>query len=138
MPISPNNLQFSLPSEYIERLRAKSHEGESIGLTAKRIIIAALDADREKINSSQLTELLDRIEALEVSICMRNTTFDNFNDHIAAIEVAIDSQQSPPDKISDRLTTIEEALAALQYQVNQITSPVKRTSSPPPRPPRRK
>jgi uncharacterized coiled-coil protein SlyX len=117
MPISPNNLQFSLPSEYIERLRAKSQEGESIGLTAKRIIIAALDADREEIHSSQLTELLDRI---------------------TAIEIAIDSQQSPPEDISDRLTAIEQSIAALQYQVHQATSPVKRPSSPPPRPPRKK
>jgi hypothetical protein len=117
MPISPNNLQFSLPTDYIERLRSMSQEGESIGLTAKRIIISVLDANREEINSSQLAELVDRI---------------------TAIEVAIDCEHFPEEKVRNRLTALEEAIAALQYQVNQATSPVKRPSSPPPHQPRKK
>jgi chromosome segregation ATPase len=183
MPKNENVIQFSLNTEQREKVKALGIGNESIGLTAKRILLeaigeptkpislleqpeliahiadlvqrvtflemtkendrsdiafienivkgtvndmnppidrltriestlAALDADREEINSSQLTELVDRI---------------------TTIEVAIDCEHYPEEKVSDRLTAIESALAELQRQINQATSPVKRTSSPPPR-----
>ena len=73
MPISPNNLQFSLSSEYLDKLKSLSKEGESLGLTAKRILIEALDEfiggkTIRKENDSRLTDLESRLQKVEENL----------------------------------------------------------------------
>lgn len=154
MPVSPNNLQFSLSSEYLDLLKEKANPGESLGLTAKRILIAALEAQRESIPSPDLTALTDRISALEREVTthfdeieteideLRDERISALTDRINAIELAIECEHYPEEKVSKRLTAleekitrldrIEETIADLQSRINQATSPVKRPPSPPP------
>ena len=73
MPISPNNLQFSLSSEYLDKLKSLSKDGESLGLTAKRILIEALDGSINgkvivKEDASRLTALESQLEKVENNI----------------------------------------------------------------------
>jgi hypothetical protein len=71
MPLNPNNLQFSLSSEYLDKLRALSKEGESLGLTAKRILTQALDETLKPIEpmESKVTDDHERrLAALETEI----------------------------------------------------------------------
>ncbi|MEG3437308.1 hypothetical protein V0288_09270 [Pannus brasiliensis CCIBt3594] len=146
MPVSPNNLQFSLSSEYLERLKEKANPGESLGLTAKRLLIEFLKGDRSPNSqppSPDLTELVDRISDVEGKV--------------TAIEVAIDCEHFPVPTVTERLTVLGEKLdqtiraiaerhEQLEGRINslasqvegQATSPVKRPASPPPPPPRRK
>jgi hypothetical protein len=65
MPTSPNNLQFSLSSEYLEKLKTLSKDRESLGLTAKRILIEALDGSSGGEGVSNDHDL--RLTALESS-----------------------------------------------------------------------
>lgn len=60
MPVSPNNLQFSLSSEYLDKLKSLSKNGESLGLTAKRILIDALDGSSsgEVVSSNYESRLI--------------------------------------------------------------------------------
>jgi TATA-binding protein-associated factor Taf7 len=156
MPISPNNLQFSLPGEYLERLRAKSQEGESLGLTAKRLLIALLDSERQAIKGSELTDLIDRVTSIEN--CLDNSFYpieEKLTERVTALEEKVNSLESRDEReatesmtvdemsmsvdvdissLSDRLSHIESALADLQRKIDQATSPVKRPTSPPPPP----
>lgn len=67
MPVSPNNLQFSLSSEYLEKLKSLSKEGESLGLTAKRILTHALDEPSKPTDLKTSDDHERRLTALESS-----------------------------------------------------------------------
>ncbi|MCA2685411.1 MAG: hypothetical protein IM504_19660 [Microcystis sp. M038S2] len=67
MPTSPNNLQFSLSSEYLEKLKTLSKDRESLGLTAKRILIEALDGSSGGEGEGCINDHDLRLIALESS-----------------------------------------------------------------------
>ena len=105
MPVSPNNLQFSLASEYLERLKEKANTGESLGLTAKRILIAALDDERECIPSTDLTDIEKRLIALE----MGQTNDRSDIAFVENIVKGIINQMNPPiDKQPTGLSALDE------------------------------
>ena len=129
MPISPNNLQFSLSSEYLDKLKSLSKDGESLGLTAKRILIEALDSfiggEAISKDKSRLTALESRLEKVE----------DNLNLVFMAAETM--EEQEEPDKISQvmeafkgvtkilsehnsRLIAVESAHQALNDRIQAI------------------
>lgn len=98
MPMSPNNLQFSLSSEYLDQLKALSKDGESLGLTAKRILIEALDGfiggkTIRKENDSRLPDL--RLTDLESRLQKVEENLDLVFEAAETIE-----GQEEPDKIS--------------------------------------
>lgn len=98
MPMSPNNLQFSLSSEYLDQLKALSKDGESLGLTAKRILIEALDGfiggkTIRKENDSRLPDL--RLTDLEARLQKVEENLDLVFEAAETIE-----GQEEPDKIS--------------------------------------
>lgn len=113
MPVSPNNLQFSLSSEYLDQLKSLSKDGESLGLTAKRILIKALDDGSiggetiSKEDDSRLTSLESAHQAI--------------NDRIQAVEIAIDCQH-----YGDEVKELRGQVDELRKLVYQLTSPVKR------------
>jgi hypothetical protein len=98
MPVSPNNLQFSLSSEYLDQLKSLSKDGESLGLTAKRILIKALDEfiggktirkeDDSRLTDLRLTDLESRLQTVEENL---DLVFENAE----TIE-----EREEPDKIS--------------------------------------
>lgn len=98
MPVSPNNLQFSLSSEYLDQLKALSKDGESLGLTAKRILIEALDGfiggkTIRKENDSRLPDL--RLTDLESRLQKVEENLDLVFEAAETIE-----EREEPDKIS--------------------------------------
>ena len=112
MPVSPNNLQFSLSSEYLDKLKSLSKDGESLGLTAKRILIEALDGSIGgeaiiKDDDSRLTALESAHQAL--------------NDRIQAVEIGIECQH-----YGDEVKELRGQVDELRKLVYQLTSPVKR------------
>ena len=135
MPVSPNNLQFSLSSEYLDKLKSLSKDGESLGLTAKRILIEALDGfiGREAISKDDIQVLYekimgcskrgldteDRIDRLESELKEEFTdtasAIKEVEDRIQAVEIAIDG-------INELRGQVDE----LRKLVYQLTSPVKR------------
>lgn len=63
---SPNTIQFSLSAEIKAKLESLAIDGESIGLTAKRILLEAIGEPIERlISKSEIDGLKERIEALE-------------------------------------------------------------------------
>lgn len=103
MPVSPNNLQFSLSSEYLDKLKSLSKDGESLGLTAKRILIEALDGsiggetiskDNARLTDLRLTDLESRLQKVQENL---DLVFEAW-----AIAETIEEQeeQEEPDKIS--------------------------------------
>ena len=136
MPVSPNNLQFSLSSEYLDKLKSLSKDGESLGLTAKRILIEALDDGSiggETISPDAIQVLYekiinatkrgldteDRIDRLESELKEEFTdtasAIKEVEDRIQAVEIAIDG-------INELRGQVDE----LRKLVYQLTSPVKR------------
>lgn len=66
MPKNPHTIQFSLPSEQLQKLEALAVNGESVGLVAKRLVLEALGSPLEKaVYKHQLDDLQERIEAIE-------------------------------------------------------------------------
>lgn len=104
MPVSPNNLQFSLSSEYLDKLKSLSKDGESLGLTAKRILIEALDGSIggetiSKDNDSRLTDL--RLTDLESRLQKVQENLDLVFEAWAIAEtIEEQEEQEEPDKIS--------------------------------------
>ena len=142
MPISPNNLQFSLSSEYLDKLKSLSKDGESLGLTAKRILIEALDdgsIGREAISKDDIQLLYekimgcskrgldteDRIDRLESELKEEFTdtasAIKEVEDRIQAVEVAIDCQH-----YGDEVKELRGQVDELRKLVYQLTSPVKK------------
>ena len=142
MPVSPNNLQFSLSSEYLDKLKSLSKDGESLGLTAKRILIEALDdgsIGREAISKDDIQLLYekimgcskrgldteDRIDRLESELKEEFTdtasAIKEVEDRIQAVEVAIDCQH-----YGDEVKELRGQVDELRKLVYQLTSPVKR------------
>lgn len=141
MPISPNNLQFSLSSEYLDKLKSLSKEGESLGLTAKRILIEALDGfiGGEAISKDDIQVLYekimkatkrgldteDRIDRLESELKEEFTdtasAIKEVEDRIEAVEIAIDCQH-----YGDEVKELRGQVDELRKLVYQLTSPVKR------------
>lgn len=141
MPISPNNLQFSLSSEYLDKLKSLSKEGESLGLTAKRILIEALDGfiGGEAISKDDIQVLYekimkatkrgldteDRIDRLESELKEEFTdtasAIKEVEDRIQAVEIAIDCQH-----YGDEVKELRGQVDELRKLVYQLTSPVKR------------
>lgn len=143
MPISPNNLQFSLSSEYLDKLKSLSKDGESLGLTAKRILIEALDGSISgetisKEDDSRLTALESSVQAfLQIVKNHDSQLTDLFNetieyehygdeikkvnDRIQAVEIAIDCQH-----YGDEVKELRGQVDELRKLVYQLTSPVKR------------
>ena len=141
MPISPNNLQFSLSSEYLDKLKSLSKEGESLGLTAKRILIEALDGfiGGEAISKDDIQVLYekimkatkrgldteDRIDRLESELKEEFTdtasAIKEIIDRIEAVEIAIDCQH-----YGDEVKELRGQVDELRKLVYQLTSPVKR------------
>lgn len=144
MPVSPNNLQFSLSSEYLERLKEKGNAGESLGLTAKRILIAALDADKEETHSVELTALIDRITALEETMVVKSD-LDSLGLVYKRITFLEERVTAIEEKLDQTIRAIAERHEQIEGRINfwagQVegkgSSPVKRPASPPP-PPRRR
>lgn len=143
MPVSPNNLQFSLSSEYLDKLKSLSKDGESLGLTAKRILIEALDGSISgetisKEDDSRLTALESSVQAfLQIVKNHDSQLTDLFNetieyehygdeikkvnDRIQAVEIAIDCQH-----YGDEVKELRGQVDELRKLVYQLTSPVKR------------
>jgi hypothetical protein len=143
MPISPNNLQFSLSSEYLDKLKSLSKDGESLGLTAKRILIEALDGSISgetisKEDDSRLTALESSVQAfLQIVKNHDSQLTDLFNetieyehygdeikkvnDRIQAVEIAIDCQH-----YGDEVKELRGQVDELRKLVYQLTSPVKK------------
>ena len=141
MPVSPNNLQFSLSSEYLDKLKSLSKEGESLGLTAKRILIEALDGfiGGEAISKDDIQVLYekiinatkrgldteDRIDRLESELKEEFTdtasAIKEVEDRIEAVEIAIDCQH-----YGDEVKELRGQVDELRKLVYQLTSPVKR------------
>jgi hypothetical protein len=140
MPKNENNIQFSLNTEQREKLKAIALGDESIGLTAKRIVLAALGEETKPTQSLDLSELVERITSIENCLDKSfypieenlSERFTALEEKVTSIEVAIDCEHFPPETVSDRFTQIESAISELRIQINQATSPVKRPSSPPP------
>ena len=141
MPVSPNNLQFSLSSEYLDKLKSLSKDGESLGLTAKRILIEALDDGSiggETISPDAIQVLYekiinatkrgldteDRIDRLESELKEEFTdtasAIKEVEDRIQAIEM-IDCQH-----YGDEVKELRGQVDELRKLVYQLTSPVKR------------
>lgn len=101
MPVSPNNLQFSLSSDYLERLKEKANPGESLGLTAKRLLIELLKNDHSLESPSSpspdLIGLVDRIADLEEKV----VDMTALEERVTAIEVAIENEHFPGPTVSD-------------------------------------
>lgn len=143
MPVSPNNLQFSLSSEYLDKLKSLSKDGESLGLTAKRILIEALDGSISgetisKEDDSRLTALESSVQAfLQIVKNHDSQLTDLFNetieyehygdeikkvnDRIQAVEIGIDCQH-----YGDEVKELRGQVDELRKLVYQLTSPVKR------------
>ena len=136
MPISPNNLQFSLSSEYLDKLKSLSKDGESLGLTAKRILIEALDdgsIGREAISKDDIQLLYekimgcskrgldteDRIDRLESELK------EEFTDTASAIKEVEDRIQAV-EIVIDGINELRGQVDELRKLVYQLTSPVKR------------
>lgn len=141
MPVSPNNLQFSLSSEYLDKLKSLSKDGESLGLTAKRILIEAFDGSigGEAISKDDIQVLYekimkcskrgldteDRIDRLESELKEEFTdtasAIKEVEDRIEAVEVAIDCQH-----YGDEVKELRGQVDELRKLIYQLTSPVKR------------
>lgn len=142
MPISSNNLQLSLSSEYLDKLKSLSKNGESLGLTAKRILIKVLDdgsIGREAISKDDIQVLYekimgcskrgldteDRIDRLESELKEEFTdtasAIKEVEDRIQAVEIAIDCQH-----YGDEVKELRGQVDELRKLVYQLTSPVKR------------
>ena len=150
MPISPNNLQFSLSSEYLDKLKSLSN-GESLGLTAKRILIEALDGSIggeaiSKDDDSRLTsletsfqllfekimdatkrgldteDLLDRLKSeLKEEFTDTASAIKGVEDRIQAVEIGIKCQH-----YGDEVKELRGQVDELRKLVYQLTSPVKK------------
>jgi hypothetical protein len=129
MPVSPNNLQFSLSSEYLDQLKSLSKDGESLGLTAKRILIEALNGSiGEEAISKDAIQLLyektvkcskrgldteDRLDRLESELK------EEFADTASAIKEVEDRIQAV--KIDDsRLTDLESRLQKVEENLDLV------------------
>lgn len=74
---SPNTVQFSLTSDLKAKLESLAIEGESIGLTAKRILLEAIGNPIDRpVSKSQLEAIEERLTALEYRLSVG--TIDNF------------------------------------------------------------
>lgn len=141
MPVSPNNLQFSLSSEYLDKLKSLSKDGESLGLTAKRILIEALDGSigGEAISKDDIQVLyekimkatkrgldtedwIDRLESeLKEEFTDTASAIKEVEDRIQAVEIAIDCQH-----YGDEVKELRGQVDELRKLVYHLTSPVKR------------
>lgn len=70
MPKNPNTIQFSLPREYLDKLKTLSENEESIGLVAKRLLLSSLSGESEKTKflSERLEILEKKIKSIEKKI----------------------------------------------------------------------
>ncbi|WP_107668986.1 hypothetical protein [Cyanothece sp. BG0011] len=94
-----NTIQFSLPSDLIEKLEKLSKDNESAALCAKRLVLGILE--EEKHPRQDLSELEERIESLEKAL---EQMADSFNNHkqrnsmaLEALKDMIQSSSLPPN-----------------------------------------
>jgi hypothetical protein len=129
MPKNENNIQFSLNTEQREKLKAIALGDESIGLTAKRIVLAALGEETKPTQPLDLSELVERITDIEERFkAIPESVEEGLNNIGGTIAERLDRLESSLIAYEDRLVRLEL----------QATSPVRRPSSPPPPPRSRK
>ncbi|UAJ73749.1 hypothetical protein IQE94_05560 [Synechocystis sp. PCC 7339] len=88
-----NTIYFSLDKEARERLESYSSDGESLGLTAKRLILDIIGGDRQSSPMSpdlddRLSELSDRLTSLEKRLIL--TEDGEKRDRLEKIEKHLD------------------------------------------------
>jgi hypothetical protein len=111
MPKYDNTVQFSLPSEKLDKLRSLARDGESIGLCAKRLLLGVIDGGNEgEIDRPSLDQVIGRIESIEN--CLDRSfypTEERIPDRVTAIE--------------EKLNQIEERLAGIECLAEPIDEP---------------
>lgn len=96
----PNNLTISLPQQRLEQLEKLSQQGETIGQTAKRLLIEVLDAQitsESSIAEGQLQvfkeELGERIEQLETILLHQPEIINDLSERVKRLESLIEPKK---------------------------------------------
>lgn len=114
MPVSPNNLQFSLSSEYLDKLKSLSKDGESLGLTAKRILIEALDGS---IGGEAISKDDDsRLTSLEAAFQLLFEKIMDATKRGLDTEDLLDRLKSRLEKVEDNLNLVFMAAETMEEQ----------------------
>lgn len=104
-------VQFSLTAAQLETLQRLSNPGESVNLTAKRVLLAILSG-----NTSSNINNVEPDPTLETDLTSTEWQLRRLDDRIKAIEIAIEADQNfsslqdqlDQDELTNRLQTIAE------------------------------
>ncbi|BBG57971.1 hypothetical protein [uncultured phage] len=104
-------VQFSLTTAQLETLQRLSNPGESVNLTAKRVLLAILSG-----NTSSNINNVEPDPTLETDLTSTEWQLRRLDDRIKAIEIAIEADQNfsslqdqlDQDELTNRLQTIAE------------------------------
>ena len=105
-------VQFSLTAAQFEILQGLSNPGESLNLTAKRVLVSILEANyypdqTEQYRSQTIAELQERIDKIEADRLSQDHRFgvhiESLEDRIEKLETEIEMLTTPNNR--QRLTT---------------------------------
>lgn len=113
-------VQFSLTGKQFELLQRLSNPGESLNLTAKRILSAALVSS----NLSNNINALELESTLDIGLTSTERQFRRLDDRITAIEVGIEANHYESIKsLEERIEKIETELEILTVLSKQPATP---------------
>lgn len=127
MPKSPNNLQFSLSSDYLEKLEKLANTGESLGLCAKRLLTEFLDgrfpssSDLEPDYKEILFQLEQKLKDLEPTSDRLSQLEEKFRDleqtgdRLSQLEQEYEKKTT---NLSKRLDLLQRDLIETIYKIN--------------------
>lgn len=99
MPKQKNIIQFSLPEDLLNKLESLKKEGESLNLTAKRLLLPLLEDDPSFTQENSYHDLCDRISQIEFFLSRlaqppAQWTIDSLCEKIEEIETNLRSQRA--------------------------------------------
>jgi HD-GYP domain-containing protein (c-di-GMP phosphodiesterase class II) len=136
-----NNIQISLSRSYLDKLTTLSLEGESPGLTVKRLIINLLDgvSTTTSITTSNNEDYQERIEDLEhkveslselvessIATASRNSLPTDYQERIEGLELKLtqalkSSQCALEERILEKFTRLELWIKKVEQLATPIT-----------------
>jgi hypothetical protein len=110
-------VQFSLNAHQLETLQRLSNPGESLNLTAKRVLVGILV--KGNTSSSNIdTNLLNPEPTLETDITSTEWWLKRLDDRIKAIEIGIEANH-----YGANIESLEERIEKLETEVEILTTP---------------